>query len=243
MSVTLIILLVVAAILVSASVFDVRSREISDVHWMIIGTMGAVLALFSEDILGGILAAAGYVMFMLFMFSGRVQGRTSIIVVATGVLLLVASSFVSSSPYPIVTVVMTLIFLGMFFIGTMKGGADVKALVTLSFVFPAYPDFSYLLWDPVYPASLVFNPVFSSFFIAVILSAVYAVVVNLRRSGGTRISSYVTTKEDAESSFVWTLEEMDADHVRVALMIPFLVPLTIGFLITMILGSPLFALI
>ncbi|MBR4202654.1 MAG: hypothetical protein IKQ93_03665, partial [Candidatus Methanomethylophilaceae archaeon] len=86
-------------------------------------------------------------------------------------------------------------------------------------------------------------PVFSAFFIAVILSTVYAVMMNLRRSGGTRISSYITTKEDAESSFVWTLEDIDDDHVRVALMIPFLVPLTTGFLITMVLGSPLFAII
>lgn len=238
-----IILVAVAVILLSASVFDVRSREISDVHWMVIGTIGMVTALFSEDLLGGILCAAGYLMIMLFMFSGKVQGKVSVAVIVLGLSLLLASSMVSSSPYPIVTAVMTMIFLGMFFLGTMKGGADVKALVTLSFVFPAYPEVTYAFWDPVYPTELVFNPVFSSFFIAVILSSVYAVAVNIHRSGGTRISSYITTKEDAESSFVWTLEEIDDNHVRVALMIPFLLPLTIGFLTTMILGSPLFAII
>ena len=243
MPVESIILIAVAAVLISASVSDVRTREISDVHWMVIGTIGIVMALFSENILGGILCAGGYLMFMLFMFSERVQGRISAIVVTLGLLLLIASSLVSSSPYPIVTAVMTMLFLGMFMLGTMKGGADVKALVTSSFVFPAYPEISYVLWDPVYPTSLMFNPVFSAFFIAVILSTVYAVMVNLRRSGGTRISSYVTTKEDAGSSFVWTLERIDDDHVRVALMIPFLVPLTTGFLITMLLGSPLFAII
>lgn len=242
MSVSLIILIAVAATLVSASVYDVRTREISDVHWMIIGTMGAVLALFSEDHIGGILSAAGYAMFMLFMFSGRVQGVISVIVAAAGVSLLVTSSLVSSSPYPIVTAVMTLAFLGMFFLGTMKGGADVKALVTLSFIYPAYPELQYLIWDPVYPACLIFNPVFSSFVIAMVVSAVYAVAVNLHRSGGKRISSYVTTREDAESSFVWILEEVDEVHVRVAFMIPFLVPLTMGFLTTMVLGSPLFVL-
>ncbi len=243
MPVESIILVAVAAVLISASVYDVRSREISDVHWMIIGTMGMVVALFSDDIIGGILCAAGYLMFMLFMFSERVQGKVSAAIIILGLSLMIASSAVSSSPYPIVTAVMTVLFLSMFLLGTMKGGADVKALVTLSFLFPAYPEVPYVFWDPVYPTSLMFNPVFSAFFIAVIISTVYAVIVNLRRSGGTRISSYVTTKEDAESSFVWTLEETDEDHVRVALMIPFLVPLTIGFLITMILGSPLFAVI
>ena len=128
MSVESIILIAVAAVLISASVSDVRTREISDVHWMVIGTMGIVMALFSENILGGILCAGGYLMFMLFMFSERVQGRISAIVVTLGLLLLIASSLVSSSPYPIVTAVMTMLFLGMFMLGTMKGGADVKAL-------------------------------------------------------------------------------------------------------------------
>ncbi|MBQ9689776.1 MAG: hypothetical protein IJV47_04120, partial [Candidatus Methanomethylophilaceae archaeon] len=126
MPVESIILIAVAAVLISASVSDVRTREISDVHWMVIGTMGIVMALFSENILGGILCAGGYLMFMLFMFSERVQGRISAIVVTLGLLLLIASSLVSSSPYPIVTAVMTMLFLGMFMLGTMKGGADVK---------------------------------------------------------------------------------------------------------------------
>ena len=241
MSVESIVLAAAAAILVSASVSDVRSREISDAHWVVLGTMGTVMALLTGDIPGGMLCAAGYLMLMLSMFSGRVRGRTSAAVAAAGLVLLLASSAAASSPYPAVTAVMASLFLGMFLLGTMKGGADVKALVTLSFMFPAYPELPYVLWDPVYPAGLVFNPVFSAFFIAVILSAVYAAAVDLRRSGGTRISSYVTDREDAEKSFVWVLEEIDADHVRVSLMIPFLVPLTIGFLITMVLGSPLFA--
>ena len=84
---------------------------------------------------------------------------------------------------------------------------------------------------------------FSVLLIAMILSIVYAIIHNLRRSGGTRVSSYVTTKADAESSFVWKLEDIDDGNVRVTPMIPFLVPTTVGLVFTMVLGCPLFALI
>lgn len=235
--------LVVVAVMVSASISDFRTREILDYHWIVIGAVGITVALLTYDLLPGALLAAGYGMFMLFMFSGRVEGKVSGIVIVTGSALLIASSYVSESLFPMATLAMTLLFLAMYFLKMMKGGADVKALVVLSFVFPAYPEFGTLIWEAVYPSGYVFNPVFSSFAIAVVLSTVYAIAVNYRRSGGERISSYVTTREDAEGSFVWKLQEVDGDHVRVTPMIPFLVPLTAGLLISVILGSPFFLLI
>ena len=149
----------------------------------------------------------------------------------------------SEEVYPMVTLVMTMIFPLMYATGAMKGGADVKALVVLSFVFPAYPEFGSLVWEPVYPQGYIFNPMFSILLIALVISVVYAIIVNHHRSGGKRIASYVTTKAEAESSFVWVLEKMDDENVRVTPMIPFLVPMTVGLLITVILGCPLFALI
>ncbi|MBP5734525.1 MAG: hypothetical protein J6W53_01710, partial [Candidatus Methanomethylophilaceae archaeon] len=97
--------------------------------------------------------------------------------------------------------------------------------------------------EPVYPQSLVLNPMFSILMIELVLSFIYAIIHNMRRSGGTRISSYITTKAEAEKSFVWTLEEIDGEKVRVTPMIPFLVPTTIGLVFTAVLGCPLFALI
>jgi len=79
-------------------------------------------------------------------------------------------------------------------------------------------------------------------------------------------NSFVTSLEEARSSFVWPVqdyvegklvtaripEEPEAvydrleangiENVRVTPMIPFILPIAIGFTTTMVLGSPLFAL-
>lgn len=243
MTVPLIIFIAVTAVMISASYWDVRSREVSDAHWMAIGVIGMAVSVLTEDLLPGILSAGGFLMFMLFMFSEKVQGKVSLAVIALGSLLLILSSAVSEEPYPLVTLAMVLLFITMYITGAMKGGADVKALAVLSFLFCEYPDYGYAIWEPIYPQSLVLNPMFSVLLIAMILSIVYAIVHNLRRSGGTRISSYITTKAEAESSFVWKLEDIDDENVRVTPMIPFLVPTTVGLVFTMVLGCPLFALI
>ncbi len=243
MTVPLIIFIAVTAVMISASYWDVRTREVSDAHWMAIGVIGMAVSVLTEDLLPGALAAGGFLMFMLFMFSEKVQGKVSLAVIALGSLLLILSSAVSEEPYPLVTLAMVLLFITMYITGAMKGGADVKALAVLSFLFCEYPDYGFLVWEPIYPQSLVINPMFSVLLIAMILSIVYAIVHNLRRSGGTRISSYVTTKTEAESSFVWKLEDIDEENVRVTPMIPFLVPTTVGLVFTMVLGCPLFALI
>lgn len=243
MTVPLIVFIAVTAVMLSASYWDVRTREVSDAHWMAIGVIGMVVSVLTEDIVPGVLAAAGYLMFMLFMFSGKVQGVLSLAVIAVGSLLLISSSIISEEPYPLVTLAMVLLFITMYITGAMKGGADVKALAVLSFLFCEYPDYGFLVWEPVYPQSLVLNPMFSILLIALVLSVIYAIIHNMRRSGGTRISSYITTKAEAEKSFVWTLEEIDGEKVRVTPMIPFLVPTTIGLVFTAVFGCPLFALI
>jgi len=243
MDIILIVFIAVTAVMVSASVWDVRSREVSDAHWMAIGVMGMAVALMSDDLLAGAVTAAGYLMFMLYMFVERVKGTLALLVISAGMAMLLMAALESEEVYPMVTLVMTMIFLLMYATGAMKGGADVKALVVLSFVFPAYPEFGSLVWEPVYPQGYIFNPMFSILLIALVISVVYAIIVNHHRSGGKRIASYVTTKAEAESSFVWVLEKMDDENVRVTPMIPFLVPMTVGLLITVILGCPLFALI
>jgi len=243
MSVPLIVFVAVVAVMISASYWDVRSREVSDAHWMVIGVIGMAVAVLTEDILPGALAAAGYLSFMLFMFWEKVQGWLSAITVLLGSILLIISSMISEEPYPLVTLAMVLLFIIMYITGAMKGGADVKALVVLSFLFAGYPDYGYMIWEPVYPQCLVLNPMFSILLIALVIAIIYAIIFNMRRSGGKRISSYVTTKAEAESSFVWTLEEMDDGNVRVTPMIPFLVPTTIAMVFTVVFGCPLFALI
>jgi preflagellin peptidase FlaK len=153
----------------------------------------------------------------------------------------------------------------MYMSGALKGGADVKALVSLCMLYPVYPGFGGSVWVPVYPAAYVFNPVFSTLLIALVLSFAFLIPVIAR---GRKVSAtYETEISDARRRHVWPvediqgglrvpvrpqddpgdvysrLEEAGYDRVRVTPMVPFVLPITAAFIITILAGSPLFGLL
>jgi preflagellin peptidase FlaK len=260
--------IIVTIVMLSAAYQDLRSREVSDVHWAVICVVAAAMSALQGD-LEGILAAVTIALVTVFMLSPRVEGATAAAVVIAAIVSTAIAYWISGNPSHLVRIGMFLFFAALYYTGLVKGGADAKALMALSMAFPVYPPFGSLLFDPVYPAGLVFNPVFSSFLIGLVIAVLCSLprVIGNIRSGDRPLDSYVMRISEAKGAFIWPVEDMvdgqrqrvppsdDAEaclerledngftEVRVTPMIPFIVPLAAGFLITIIVGCPLFALI
>ncbi len=261
----IVVFIAVMSVMVSASVQDLRRREVSDVHWIAIGTIGIVVSSISGDAVGGVLRAAGSAVMLLYVFSDRIPFLASVPIVC---ILMLASFVVSSDPSGIVTAATSLVLILMYRIGVIRGGADAKALVSLSMVYPLYPDLGCMIWPPSYPAGYVLNPVFSILFEGLIFSMLLTVPVFFRnlKEGNVSFSAYRLEIGKARGSFVWPLEDVSGgDVVRirptddpgiygrledigrkdvlVTPMVPFIPPLTAALLSTIMMGCPLFAFI
>jgi preflagellin peptidase FlaK len=108
-----------------------------------------------------------------------------------------------------------LVYVGAYYLGIVRGGADVKCLVVLSIIFPMYPYFTGLPLADVSPGLLshVFVLSVSSLFLAAVLAIpifVYFVVRNARAGIISRkmASGYRMDISKAEVAFVWPLEDI-----------------------------------
>ena len=136
-----------AVVMLSASYFDWRYREVPDIHWWVLGISGIVLT--AVSISGGIdfkaaMMLMGSVMILLYiLLDVDIPPIASMIYCASMALLFI---------YPVVTgfddpVIRRLLvipicfvfFYVLFIIGVLRGGADAKCLMTLAMVFQLYP--------------------------------------------------------------------------------------------------------
>jgi len=256
-------------VLISASIHDVRSREVPDYHWMLLCGAAVAMAFYEYELGCAFLLAAGYALLAAYMFLPRLVGVLGLLVLAVACVFLAAPYILFSTVSGLVTLSMSIIILALYHLRVLRGGADAKALISLSMLFPLYPEVGHILWDPVYPEAYIFNPVFSILFIALLLSflSVNRIMWINHMNGDCGFSEYRIGLEEARNSFVWPredivdghrvrikvtddvekvwnrLEEAGVDEVWVTPMIPFVLPLTIAFALAMILGSPLFLLV
>lgn len=208
--------------LLSASVSDWRYREISDRHWAIFFAMGVVLSVlelvglnaspfcFTVPVCIGLIGFdclydrdAGGISDLLLYVSIAV---TALIPVLMGDDDL-ATTFAS---IPVVYALMTLLY----YVGLVKGGADVKAIISIAVVFPTYPVFTHLplvvIPDNIIPH--IFVPAFSVFVLALLITVMYAIVNVVRNlvRGDTRSPHMFIGRlmdiDDAEGAFVWPIE-------------------------------------
>lgn len=129
-----------------------------------------------------------------------------------------------------------------------------------------------ILWYAAPPMSYLFNPPLMTLFVALVISMLYSVyiaAVNIHNGDWHRsmLSGYWTPIDEARESFVWPiidigngktigtesyddtegiydrLEENGFERVLVTPMIPFILPITIGFVFTMLLGDPMLSVI
>ena len=259
----------VAAILimVSAAAFDVRSREVPDSHWVVMAVLGMVNLFLNHGVLYSAVCSSGYILICAYMFSEKVTGIRACTVLSAAACLLISASIASSGYGAIVSLSMTVIILLMYHSGLIRGGADAKALITISMVYPTYPELCSTLWSAMYPAGYILNPVFSILLMSLLLSSLVIIDILYRNAkrGKLGLSSYPMGIEDARHSFVWPTEDaVDGEKVRmrasedtgaydrmeasgygeimVTPMIPFLFPMAVALSVVVLFGSPVFIL-
>lgn len=256
-------------VLISASIHDVRSREVPDYHWILLCGAAVAMAFYDHEIGCALLITAGYVLLSAYMFSPRLVGVPGILTLSVACVLLLLAYLLFSAESALVTLSMSIILLALYHIGLLRGGADAKALISLAMLFPSYPEIGHILWDPVYPEAYVFNPVLSILLLALLLSllSVNRIMWINHMNGDCGFSEYKMDLDEARKAFVWPredivngqkvrakitedvksvydrLEAAGEEQVWVTPMIPFVLPITLAFAFIMILGSPLFLLV
>ncbi|MCL2142800.1 MAG: hypothetical protein FWH44_00865 [Methanomassiliicoccaceae archaeon] len=264
---TAICFIVMTAVLVSASVQDIRSREVSDIHWAVIGITGTaalILTSFVDITLERIMICAGSAMIIFDILHDREWPlRYDIPFYALMVLLFAVPMMTSfddifvrdSAAIPLCYI----IFLAMFFSGVIKGGADAKCLISLAVIFPAYPlMFGYpMISVPSSLVSVILSFPIAVMFLASVLSVLAMLPMILRNitRGDTKIPNmFLGHRMDAvraEKAHVWPMNAAetsagtaaDADgKIWVTPKIPFIVPITAAALFVTFIGNLLFLL-
>ena len=221
------------AVLISASIKDWKEREISDPHWIVLGIIGlAMFVSYSVHLTGFrweyVCLAAGTTMILIDIFLDR-EFNPLIYYTLMALLFIVplyqnmsGAVFRAWASVPICY----LIYVGMYFLGIVRGGADAKCLIVLSIMFPMYPRFLGLpaIDLPDNPFSQVFVFSLSVLFFAAVMVipiVMYYAVRNARESGFSRkmFSGYRMDLSRAESADVWPLEDI-IDGERRSIKIP-----------------------
>ncbi len=246
-------------ILLTASIQDWKKREVDDLCWIALCILGSAM-LFIYD--GNVLALIGNVILTALLFSEQLSGWLAVppAIAASSCLIL------TFDPHYMMIPIMFFSFFGMYCSGILKGGADAKALISISMAFPFFPECTII--GPVFPAGYVFCPSFCTLMMSLVLTLISAVPLALRNmmNGNGLSISRTMDLDEAERSFVWPVEDAkdglkvrirpDDDSgvygrlrnagfkdVRVTWKIPFIIPVTASFIMTMSVGSPLFLLI
>lgn len=260
-------MVIVTAILLSASYRDIRCREVSDLHWAAIGIIGIFAV--ATDIPGpyGVVATAGSAMIVFgilcpFDPPGWVGSVYDAITVCLFLIPVLMSPGSAHTTEMLCIIVPTIVFYAMYLLGILRGGADTKCMIVLSVAF--HGDVSSYSILGTSPSPLPFP--FVVLFYAALMTSAYALSVmsyNVLRGNGIGFRpwyrmgiskarhSYVWPKQDVIDGRVVTirgtadgcaydrLEAIGADDVLVTPMIPFIVPIAVAFVLVCIVGDPL----
>lgn len=251
-----------------AAAFDVRSRQVPDSCWAIMCASGIAASCICGGTLPALLSAVSAAFVAAWVLCDRLSGIRSMLAVIPALLLSVAAYAVDpgAGAQSAITVVMVALFYILYRTGVVRGGADAKCLMSVAIVYPVYPSSGAvpILWDAPMQAAAVLNPSVSVMASALALSMLWGipvVVCNVRAGRIDRRMFHVLRMpaEKARGAFVWPVDgdavlydRSDAEEflrragpgdVRVTPMIPFVLPLFAACAVTVLAGSPLFALI
>lgn len=258
---------IVTAILLSASYQDIRCREVSDLHWAIIGIVGVIMVFVDLQGVYRITATIGSAMILFGIlcpvdFPRGVWVLYDIITVGLFLIPVISSPGGEYMVGSLCVIVPTIVFYAMYALGILRGGADTKCMIVMSIVFHGNVS-SYAITGT--SVSLLPFP-FIVLFYAALMTSAYALTImshNVVARNGIgfrpwhRVSiaeargSYVWPKQDVvDGEIVMTkgvsdgsaydrLENVGAEDVLVTPMIPFIVPITVAFVFVSILGDPL----
>ena len=212
---------IAALVLLSAAVSDVRTREVGDMHWKVLCAAGmpcsaAALAC-SLPLLPVAVSFLSSVLMAAYVLSDRLGGHWAL----AASLVFSAVSYLMCPPcagraFLLSPAAFSVLFLVMYYSGMLAGGADAKAMVSLSLAFPAYPDIPFLplAWQPLYPASFVISLPVSALISAAFISVVPMAFVGFRNASEGRLglrmfSEYPMALKEAESSYVWPAVDVE----------------------------------
>ena len=281
-SITVLVVFLILATLLSASVFDWKYREIPDWHWAIMFVVGIILSI--AKVIDSGLDPVGLLMPLcvaLIAFDCLYDREPSImmdmtIYIAIAILTIVPFVMIGGDvgrtfiSIPITYAAMNVLY----YTGLVRGGADAKSIIAIASVFPTYPE---ILGMPIIDVpsgieSQVFTPAFAVLTMALVLSLLYGVFNFIRNliAGNTVMPQMIIGAmmpiEKAKVSKVWSMEDIvDGESVIttsaieddeiwkrledggrteiwVTAIIPFLIPITIAFIIMVTVGFPLFTL-
>jgi preflagellin peptidase FlaK len=229
-------LLIAAVVLVAASYSDWRTRLASDLYWLLIG--GAGLAFIAYQVLATgtdptyllFLLPLGVIFFDIFwerrgILEDGINLVPLVLYVAAAVCLVyLAFSFWDQLLFwqLLDVLIMFGLFILLYQFDVIKGGADAKALIALSLMFPVYPMVGGLPYIPIpnelsmllFPFSLLI------LFNAAILSLIVPVGLffyNLAHRDvkfPAMLLGYRVDIEKAGIGFVWPMQKMEADKLK-----------------------------
>ena len=225
--------LITMAVLVFASMSDWRKREVPDAPWIVLGAVGLAMFVSYSVYLTGFrweyaLLAGGTVMILFDILSDR-ELNPFVFYSVMAVLFIVPlygnmseEIFRAWASVPLCY----LIYVGMYLLGIIRGGADVKCLITLSIMFPFYPHFLGLpfIAMPAGPFGQIFVFSISVLFFAAIMVVPVIIYFAARNAGKglyskRMFSGYMMDILKAEDSDVWPAEDI-IDGVLTPIKIP-----------------------
>lgn len=212
------------AILVPACLDDYRKREASDVYWMLLGAVGLAFMVWdSLDAISlqriGVTVGTAFILFYFLWQKEEDPVRPSVFVIVTGLLFAVSALrgwddvFVRTS---MVVPLATAALVAMYYMGVVKGGADVKCLIVTAIVFQTYPEFFGLPMISVSESALsvIFPFIVAVFFMAALFSMLSLPPIIIRnlvrgdRKMPQMLSGYVIPLQKAREKHVWPMENV-----------------------------------
>jgi preflagellin peptidase FlaK len=223
-------------VLIFASYTDWRTRMASDLNWIILGCSGMVMLAIEMFALG---VQWQYYLFLppiAVLFLDLFWERRGVIENGPNLPILALYSLVAVSlvylymtlgndrlfwQYMTVPIMFVLLIL-MYQFDVIKGGADAKALIALTLIFPSYPIFwqfpVFAIPDPLVTIAFPFSLVI--LFNAALLSLIVPLglmLLNLSRRDlklPAMFLGYKVAIQDVKRKFVWPMQRVEAGLVR-----------------------------
>ncbi len=217
--------LAVLAVLALSAVSDWRTREASDLHWLVIMGIGCVMFALRLNDAGAPPLSYAAVASMAFMAADLLWDREAGAKVDLALYFLIIVSTIVAAfslrdcdllwtylSMPCMYVLMNVLY----YSGAVKGGADAKAVIAVAFACPSYPCFGDLPFIGVPSGSLPLFvvPAFSVFMVAALLTVLLAIpyaVTNFARGDTDFPRMFAGFRMDvdrAERSHVWPMEDV-----------------------------------
>lgn len=229
-------LLVAVAILVAASYSDWKTRLASDLYWLLMGCIGLVLIAYQLVAEGAdplyllFLVPLGAVFFDIFwerkgiLEDGLNPTPLLLYLVALACLAYLAFTFWEDLLFwqLLDILIMFGVLILLYQVDVIKGGADAKALIALSLLFPVYPmigDFP-LIHIPSDISMLLFPFSLLVLFNAAILSLIIPLglllynLVHRDIKFPAMLLGYRTDIDEAKKKFVWPMQRVENNELK-----------------------------